>query len=71
MKKKNTKLNNKQKTTRQSLVKSSRTQIVTLEQIEKMEKKYDKKFREVFGLLKQLIKKRRNQEKILDFNRIK
>ena len=44
MKKKNTKLNNKQKTTRQSLVKSSRTQIVTLEQIEKIEKKYDKKF---------------------------
>ena len=72
MKKKNTKSNKKQNLNRQGLVKTSeqfnylllwntakKQQIANLKHIEKMEKKYDKKFKEVFSLLEQLIAKKK------------
>lgn len=68
MQKLNTKINKKQNSNRnrQGLLKASgqfnhlllwnrvkKQQIANLKQIEKMKKKYDKKFKEVFSLLKQ------------------
>lgn len=72
MKKKNKKLNKKQNLNRQGLVKTNeqfnypllwniakKQQIANLKSVEKMEKKYDKKFKEVFSLLEQLIAKKK------------
>lgn len=71
MKKKNTKLNKKQslvKTSRQSnyflslldmTKKEQAENLKLIKNLEKMEKKYDKKFKKVFGLLEQLVTKKK------------